>query len=85
MNCITDAEFQSIGFNLVRVTAGIRKYIYLQYYLRYDPVTCKVIVTYGRDQVTYDVTYASLVNGIAQLTSDLVRNGVIVAPAAVSC
>ena len=82
MNCITDAEFQSIGFNLVRVTAGIRKYIYLQYYLRYDPVTCKVIVTYGRDQ---DVTYASIVNGISQLTSDLVRNGVIVAPAAVSC
>ena len=74
---ITDEQFQSIGFTFVREEANIRQYIYQQYYLRYDPVACKVSVTYGRVQVTYDAVYVSIVNNFSQLVSDLVRNEVI--------
>lgn len=85
MTIITDAQFQSIGFNLVKTEGLVKKYIYLQYYLTYDTVTGRVCVTYGRDQVTYDYRYVSIVDSFSQLITALVRNMIIDPPVSMVC
>ncbi len=78
MELITDADFQSIGFELVKVeTLTIRFYRMLQYTLTYDTVTNKVCVVYGSVSQTYDTVYVSIVTNFGDLTANLIKNGVI--------
>jgi hypothetical protein len=81
---ITEAQFLTIGFTKVRTEGDVDEYIYLNNYLRYNTVTGKTSVTYGRVQVTYEAIYVSIVDNFAELTTALVTNGVIAAPSS-SC
>ena len=82
---ITTAQLNSIGFNLVKEVSYDRYYIYQQYLLKYNIITNKVVVTYGRVSSTYEYIYIDTVPTFNDLVSGLVRNNVIPAQTIASC
>jgi len=73
---ITSAEFQALGFTLVRELSTEQTYINKQYTLTYDTMTRKVAVVYGKGRTIYDFRLVTIVNNANELEQLLIRNGI---------